>query len=215
MPGLAGKKALVKVTGAPLDFTAEECSTSDDTTYTIDDAAKKYWDRDTPVQVFEDGIAVNPATDPYQIIRLTGQVVFDNADALRGAITVTGKYLPVSVAAGARAYSFELSQAVLDDSDFDTAGTDGHTRKLAGLKNVSGSIGRRFRVEAGMTDLLLAGDPVILEFYSDRSQAPDLVCWALLTKEGIQAAVDGAIDADVDWEGIPDADGVLIASTLA
>ncbi|MBA3853332.1 MAG: hypothetical protein C0503_02895 [Gemmatimonas sp.] len=215
MSGIAGKKALVKVTGAPLDFEDEACSTTDDTTYTIDDATKKYWDRDTAVQVFDDGVAVDPEVDPYRIIRLTGQVVFETADALRGPITVTGKYLPTSVAAGARAYSFTLEQPALDDTTFDDAGTDGHTRKIAGLKNVSGSISRRFRIESGMAAALIAGDPVILEFYADRAEAPDLVCWALLSKEGIQSSVDGTTDADVDWEGIPDADGVIIADTLA
>lgn len=214
MAGIAGKKALVRVTGAPLDFTAEACTTADDQTYTIADATRRYWDRDTAVQVFDDGVAVNPVADPYRIIRLTGQVVFETADALRGPITVTGKYLPTSVAAGARAYSFELTQAILDDTDFDAAGTDGHTRKLAGLKNVSGSISRRFRAESGMAAALIAGNPVILEFYSDRAQDPDLICWALLSKEGIQSAVDGTTDADVDWEGTPDADGVIIADTL-
>lgn len=215
MPGLAGKKALVKVTGAPLDFEDEECSTSDDQTYTIDDATKKYWDRDTAVQVFDDGVAVDPQTDPYRIIRLTGQVVFDSVNALRGPITVTGKYLPTSVAAGARAYSFELTQSILDDTTFDDLGSDDFARKIPGLKNVSGSISRRFRVESGMAAALIAGDPIILELYTDRAEAPDLVCWALLSKEGIQSAVDGTTDADVDWEGIPDADGVQIADTLA
>lgn len=214
MSGIAGRRALVKVTGAPVAFTAEACATSDNKTYTISNAARRYWDRDTAVLVYKGGIAVNGALDPYRVIRLTGQVVFTNIDALRGAVTVTGASLPVSVAAGARGYSFTLEQSALDDSDFDTAGTDGHTRKLAGLKNVSGSISRRFRVASGMAAALIAGKPVVLEFFADREQVPDLVCWALLKKEGIQSAIDGNTDAECDWDGFPDADGVIIADTL-
>lgn len=214
MSGIAGRRALVRVTGAPVAFTAEACTTTDDETYTIANAARRYWDRATAITVYDNGVAVNAALDPYRIIRLTGQVVFESPDALRGPITVTGAYLPTSVAAGARSYGFTLEQPALDESDFDTAGTHGHTVKTPGLKNVSGSIGRRWRVASGMAAALIAGQPVVLEFFADRNESPDLVCWALLKKEGIQSAVDGNTDATCEWDGIPDADGVIIADTL-
>lgn len=213
MSGIAGKRALVKVTGAPVAFTAEACTTADNKTYTMTNAARRYWDRATPVLVYNTGVLVNAVLDPYRVIRLTGQVVFDNV-SVRGPITVTGAYLPTSVAAGARSYGFTLEQSILDDSDFDTAGTDGYTRKMPGLKNVSGSIGRNLQIATGMAGVLIAGNPIVLELYADRTQIPDLVCWALLKQEGIQSAVEGKSDASVEWEGFPDADGVLIANTL-
>lgn len=214
MPGIAGRRARVLVSGAPLDFTAEACSTVDDRIYTIDDAALRFWDRDTVVQVFDDAVAVDPETDPYTLNRLTGQVIFAAPDAARGPVTVTGRYLPVSAAAGARSYAWSLERMVVDDTDFEDAGTDGHVRKLAGMLDVSGSIGRRWRTESGMAAALLAGKPVILEFYSNRDADPDLICWALLSKEGVQAATEGTVDADVEWQGAPDADGVVAATLI-
>lgn len=211
MPGLAGRRARILVSGAPLDFTTEACTTADDRVYTIADPTRRFWDRNTAVQVFDDGSPVNPATDPYRINRLTGQVIFTLPDAGRGPVTVTGKYLPTTPAAGARSYAWTIESAMVDDTEFEDAGVDGHTRKLSGLLDVSGSIGRRFRVNGGMAATLLAGVPVILEFYADRSQPPNLVAWALLNKEQIQSAIDGSVDADIEWQGAPDADGTAIA----
>lgn len=209
MPGIAGKRALVRVAGTPVAFTDEPCSTTDDQTYQIDDTTMRYWDRDAAITVEEDTIATAEA---YTVNRLLGTITFATVDAGRGAVTVSGQYLPTSVAAGARAYSFSLSRTLLDDTDFDSANDeDGFMSKLAGMLDVQGSIGRRFRVNPYFVDALLAGVPVLLEFYGDRSAAPDLVAWGLLSKEGIQSAIDGTTDTDCEWQGAPDADGNVAA----
>ena len=51
MPGIAGRRARVLVSGAPLDFTDEPCSTADDRIYQIDDTALRFWDREPKVRM--------------------------------------------------------------------------------------------------------------------------------------------------------------------
>lgn len=211
MAGVAGRKALVKVTGAAVSFTAEATTMSDaDTVYTITNTAKRIWDQTATITVLDGGVAVNAALDPYSINRLTGVVTFDGA-AVR-VITVTGSYLPASTAVGAKRFTYTLDRAALDDTDYDSANTNsGFDSKLPGLKKISGSIGRNWSSDTYFTDALTTGLPVVIEFYSDRSSSADMKCWALLNKDALQSALGGKVDADVEFEGTTDADSRSIS----
>lgn len=205
MAGVAGKRAVVRVAGTAVPFTDEPMSSTDDQTYQIDDVTMRRWDRTATITVEEDG---SPTAESFTVNRLLGTITFASVDAGRGDVTVSGSYLPTSVAAGARSYSIELKRTILDDTDFDNADTeDGFESKIGGLLMASGSIGRRFRVDTYFADALLAGDPVLLELYVDRAGDPAYLVWALLSKEGVQAAIEGTTDADCDWVGAPDVDG--------
>lgn len=210
MPGLAGRRALVRVSGVAVPFADEATTTADDQTYQITNSARRYWDRDTAIVVEEDGVAT---AESYTVNRLLGTVTFAAADVGRGVVTVSGAYLPTAVALGARAYSYQLVRTMLDDTDFDSANDEsGFTSKIAGLLDASGTISRRLNADGTFFDALNAGAPVILEFWTNRNDAnPSLVVWALLAKDGVQAAIEGNIDATLDWEGTADADGVVAA----
>jgi hypothetical protein len=209
MSGVAGRKALVKVTGEAVAFLGEATTAAGNIIYQITNAAKRVWDRTSEIVVYDNGIEVDPEVDPYTINRLTGRVIFETVDAGRGPVTVDGDYLPVAVAAGCKQYSWSLDQAVIDDTDFDSANTEsGFTQSLRALLSVQGSLGRRWRMETYFEEALMAdGIPVVIEFFPDRSAAADLIVWALLNKSDLSMVIDGAIDGNVGFVGAADADG--------
>lgn len=211
MGGIAGRKALVKVTGAPVAFTAEATTNSgDNQTYQITNAAKRVWDRATALVVKVGGVVT---VEQYTFNRLTGKVTFATVNAGRAAVTLDGAYLPLSIAIGAQQYSYALSRAALVDTDFDTVNTNnGFLSYAAGVSpDVEGSIGRRLTVDMVLRNQLLAGDPVVVQIFSDRTAAADLTMWALLDKDSVQAAIDGMQSASVTFKGTADDQGVAVA----
>src|SRR4051812_46037032 len=110
MSGVAGRKALVKITGDAVAFVNEACTDSGDhLTYQITSAAKQVWDPTVAIVVKKDGVAASSAL--YTLNRLTGRITFLIALNPAIVITVSGSYLPTSVAAGCRQYGWSLSQA--------------------------------------------------------------------------------------------------------
>lgn len=212
MSGLAGRRALVKVTGDAVAFTAEATTASGNITYQITSATKRVWDRTAAITVKNSGVTVDPAVTPYTINRLTGTVTF--LTSVVRVITIDGSYLPVSVAAGAKSYTWQLTATSVDDSDFDTADTEsGFTTRVQMMREVSGSIGGNWNVDQYFATALLAGDPIVLEFYSSRDASPDLICWALLAKAGMQSALDKIAEVSVDFVGASDDDGRVVSDT--
>jgi hypothetical protein len=210
MPGIAGRKALVKVTGAPVAFAGEAAADSGDhQTYQINNAAKRVWDRATTLVVKVAGVLT---VELYTFNRLTGKVTFATVNAGRGAVTLDGAYLPLSVAIGAKSYSVTLSKAALVDTDFDSANTNGGFNTYqSGILGVDGSVGRRLTTDTALRDALLAGDPVVIQLFVDRAGSADMTLWAILDKDSLQAAFDGIQDGSVDFKGTADDQGVFVA----
>jgi hypothetical protein len=107
MPGVAGRKALVKVAGAAVAFVTEACTNSGDSkTYQITNAIKRVWDPTIAITVFYN--AVLQAANTYTINRLTGKITFAVAQGA-SAVTVTGSYLPLSNAVRAKSFSWNVT----------------------------------------------------------------------------------------------------------
>jgi hypothetical protein len=210
MPGIAGRKALVKVTGAPVVFAGEATTDSGDhQTYQITNAAKRVWDRNTLLVVKVAGV---PTVESYTFNRLTGKVTFATVNAGRAAVTLDGAYLPLSVAIGSKNYSYSLMKQALVDTDFDGANSNGGFNTYqTGLFDVEGSIGRRITADTSMRDALLAGDPVVIQLFADRAAAADLTVWALLDKNALVAALDGMQEGTIEFKGTADDQGVAVA----
>lgn len=214
MPGIAGKKALVKVGGTPVTLTNEATTDAGDhKNYQITAAAHRVLDRATAVVVKNGGVTVDPTVDVFTVNRLNGTVIFTVADGAR-VITVSGKYVPLSSAVSSKSYSYALARTPLMDTDFDSANTNtGFNTYQAGMLDISGSVGRRITTDLVMRDALRTGDPVVIEFFSDRSAAADLVCWALLDKDQVQSAVDGMQEGSIDFVGAADDYGISASIT--
>lgn len=211
MPGVAGKKALVKVPGVAVTLTNEACGdTGDHQTYQITNAAKRVIDRATTLVVKVGGSVTG---ESYTFNRLTGKITFATVNAGRGAVTVSGAYLPLNVAVGASDFRFTLAQPALEDTDFDGANTTGgFSTCQSGIKTLSGSIGRRLQVaDTVLRDALITGDPIVIEFFVDRSGAHDMICWALLTQDSVEQALNDIQGATIEFKGTADDQGVMVA----
>lgn len=201
----AGRKALVKVSGVAVAFTNEATTgNAGRTVYTISNAAKAIWGLTVTITVENDaaGNAIYAASTGYTINRLLGQVTFATAKAAGTNVRVSGSYLPVSTAAEAKAYNYSLMTQNIPDNEFG----DTQVTRVAAQKDASGSLGQWWSTDTYFSDALTAGNPVVLEFYSDSTGALDVRMWALLNKVGIQAVVDGLVEQSVEFQGTTDAD---------
>lgn len=211
MPGIAGKRALVKITGAAVAMVDQVCtSLGDNQNYRITDAAKRILDPTAAITVKVNGGAVAAST--YSVNRLNGVITFTTV-LVRTTVAISTSYLTATAVGGAKSYSWNLALSLVDDTDYDSANTDsGFTRWLAGLWNVNGSIGNRWRAETALFTAVQNATPVVLEFYPDRTSNPELIVRALLNKNDLSAVHDGAIDGSVEFVGFADVDG-RVAST--
>jgi hypothetical protein len=205
MTAIAGRKSLVKVTGAPVVFT-DEATTGDvaHEVYTITAATKNCWDPSAAIVVKVDGVAV---TTGFTVERLVGRVTFA---ASQGAsvVTVSGSYLPLSTAAGCKEYTISRARALIDASDFDTGDWKAN---LAGKKDASGTLGVWYQNDSYFFDAMDADAPIVLEFYADRGSAFTMRAWTNLSKCGVSSTQDGAVDHPIEWSGTQDADGNVVA----
>lgn len=200
----AGRKAQVKVSGTAVSFTDEATTSSDDQTYQITATTKRVWDRTVTITVEEDGVATE---ESYTVNRLTGAITFDSVDALRGDVTVTGSYLPLSVVGEA----FEYSWSGEGDNQDKTAFGDDYIKRIQGLKDFTSSLSK-FYVDSTFVDHLTDGAVVVLEFYVDSSSAYDVRAWAICSSNEISASVDGLVEESIEFEGTGDADRRVIAA---
>lgn len=210
---IAGRKAQVRVAGAPLPVTAEPTTANAARTqYQITDPARRVLDMNAAVTVttFASGSTTGVVATPgqYTINRLTGTVVFATARNSGTTVQVAASYLPLSVAAEAREYTVTLSASNQDAS----ALGDTHVRRQQGLKDASGSISLWTTTDRYFEEALAAGSPVVLDFYSDgNAAAPDIRAWALISSDEISAAADGLAETAVEWEATADVDGRSIS----
>lgn len=190
----------MRVSGAAVAFTDEATTDlGDNQSYQITDTAKRVWDRTATITVVEAGV---PTVESYTVNRLFGIITFASADAGRGAVTVTGQYLPLSEAATAHRYTTVRSRAVPTDTAF------GATWEsfVAGMKKITGSLSR-WAIDEYFGDALVNGTVVVLDLMPDRSGTRATRVWALLNSEQMEAAVDGVVDESVEFTGYADADG--------
>lgn len=210
---VAGYKAQVNVSGSPISFTDEPTTPNADyTAYQINDSTKRVWDSqaDITVEQSTDGGTTWNAVDPttYTLNRLTGTVLFDSTLASGDKVRVSGQSLPMSKAAEAYEYKYKIEAYNQDQHEFGQV----YTKKVQGLKDVSGSITRWYQTNSFFYDALNNGDVVVLEFYSDSSaDVPDLKSWAVLSGDKPSVKVDGLVEEEIDFEGTQDRDGKVVA----
>lgn len=185
----AGFECVVKISGAPVAMVAEATTATGNISYQITNAAKRVLDRDTAPTVLDGGVATGEA---YTVNYLTGTITFGTAEAR--TITVTGKYLPMTVAAYANRMSRADEASVLDITKFNNT----HRQKMVGLKSASGTLTHLNMADTTFAAALLAGDPVVIEDRTKSTDEPNRT-WALLSSEETQAAIDGVQNQTVSW----------------
>lgn len=214
MPALKGRHARVLVAGPPAAF-AEEPTTADGArkVYQVTDPLRRLWTADAEITVRrspdgEEWDVVSPAE--YTLDRLFGRVIFHDAQPAGTLIRVSGEYQPLSVAAAARSFSYSITATLQERTAFDDP--DDFQRRRQTLLDVSGTIGRWYELDPYFEDALASGEPVVIEFWSDRNAtAPDLRVRALLAQDQVSAEATGLVEQEVEWEGTADIDGRAVS----
>jgi hypothetical protein len=188
----SGKKALVKVGGAPTAMLDEPTTNvgGDNKTYQITNTSKQILDKDTPITVEVDGIAVSSG---FVVDTLSGTVVFDAA-AVR-TVAVSGDYIPTSAAAECKEWSLNISGESIDTTKFQ----DDWNTRIQGLKSAEGSLSRWLTTDRYFYNALISGAPIIVELYPQDSLRPDRL-WAIINSDEMSAAIDGANEEAVSFE---------------
>lgn len=206
MPGVAGRKAILKVPGAGVVFTTDPMTNSgDNLTYQITNVVKRVWDPTAAITVFSN--AVLQAATTYKLNRLTGRVTF-NASQGANPVTVTGTYRPMAAAVTGRKYSASLEAQIVSDDDWDNIVTSsGFSNKMHTVMDASGSFTAKFGPDVFLRDALLNATMVVLEFFPDRAGAHDFLIWCNIDKVDLQAALETVQERTVQFHGDADIDG--------
>lgn len=192
MAELAGKSVLIKISGSPTTMTGEATtSLGDNKAYQITNTAKQVVDFASALTVLEGGVAT---TDPYTFNYLNGTVTFDSADAGRGVITITGKYLPMTTAAYANSVS-RSEVATLGDA---TVFQDEYRRRTPLLLSASGTLTQIDVTDSTFLNALLAGNPVVIEDRDTATSEPNRFRVLLETSE-LSAAIEDLQKNVVSW----------------
>jgi len=128
MAAKAAHGSLVQITGSSTAFTGEACTVVDGNTYQLNSASKRIIDPDTALVVNDAGSPDAASAADF----LFGKATLSEAPG--GAVTMSGKYLPLLDLALVRSFGLKVSGSVHDTSAIN--GGASKTR-LVGLQDVS------------------------------------------------------------------------------
>ena len=181
MAALAGKSVIIKISGNVVSMTAEATTNlGDNKTYRITNALKRVIDWDTQPIVKVGG---SVTAEKYSIDYLRGTVIFATVNAGRGAVTLEGKYVPMSVAAYANSFNRSTECELLDATVF---GND-YKNRIPGMLSASGSLTQIDVTDEIYLTALKAGKPVVIEDVAITGGEPNRVIAFL---ESIEESVD-------------------------
>ncbi len=189
---VAGKQASIYVTGEPITMTDENTATADHKTYQIYNEAKRLLDCETTLVVKVNGVQ---GSSGFKVNYLLGKIIFTTARNVEDVVTISGKYIPKSLAVTAHEFSFGKGVDVADVTRFG----DTHKRKLPMQKYAYGTISQWDVTDTFFTDALLSGTPKYIIFNSGVEGTAPKIVLAYFEKEEIKAAVGSPQDATVSF----------------
>jgi len=189
---VAGKQASVYVTGEPITMTDENTMTEDHKTYQICNEAKCLLDCETTLVVKVNGVQ---GSSGFKVNYLLGKIIFTTARNVEDVVTISGKYIPKSLAVTAHEFSFGKGVDVADVTRFG----DTHKRKLPMQKFAYGTISQWDVTDTFFTDALLSGTPKYIIFNNGVEGTEPKIVLAYFEKEEIKAAVGSPQDANVSF----------------
>jgi hypothetical protein len=159
---MSGKVGAVFVQTADpvVSFTDEATTGSEDyKRYSINSAAKRYWDKNTAVIVKKNNIV---QTSGFTVETVGGVIVFASALAPDDAVTVSGKYVTVLQPAGFFNWSVQTSVKTLETTCFESNEWD---EFVIGDKSWKGSAEKFWVTDSEFISKI--GTEVILALYTD------------------------------------------------
>ncbi|MBC7197044.1 MAG: hypothetical protein H5U39_07340, partial [Deferribacterales bacterium] len=105
--------------GTSVTFTDEAMTNQgDNKTYVITNSNKRFWDTSQTVTVKKNGSVISSG---FTVQYPGGKVIFDVANAPTDTITVSGKYIPVSLLGEANEWSLDMGADTIEVNIFGTA----------------------------------------------------------------------------------------------
>lgn len=193
---LAGKVGAVHVqtSAAPVAF-VDEATTGDAAKkrYTINNAAKRYWDKNTAITVKKNAVV---QTSGFTIEYAGGVVVFDVALTTE-AITVSGSSLTVAQAGGFFNWSADLGAEM---SDVTTFASNSWKEHIPTIKEFSGSAEAYWGDDTFFNKL---GMEVVVVLYADAGSAKiRFEGFAIIIGDSIETSVDAVIQESINFQGV-------------
>ncbi len=192
MAELAGRLAEIRVGGTPMDAAGLVLERIDDNTWRVETAAARVLVAGVVVE-WDDG---GWTTISYEDVNLlTGVFTFGGAGYGPGEDLriESGQYIPLSTAAYAHDFSINKMSDLHDVTRF----LDAYRRRIPGLKSASGSLSQ-FDVESSFfEDVLISGDPVVIEFIPTPGESFRM--WAMLENTELQAAIESPQEESVSF----------------
>jgi hypothetical protein len=162
MAAVAGYNFYIKKSGTSTGFTDEATTNTSGDTWRLNTVAKRVFDRDTAITVYDNAVEVD-AADIASIDYMFGEITFTGAKS--GPITVDGSYMPLTSIAGAKDVTLMRTRSLLDSTDIDNS--DYRTKEYGGIQDITISASRWFDVDYTFHDILEARTPVVIDYTPD------------------------------------------------
>jgi len=197
MSELAGRLAVIKVSGDPVTAVTAGLTHIDDNTWQVTDELKQVLDRDTePTLEQDNGFDGWAAISYASVNKLNGKFTFVGA-GFSDTETIrikTGNYLPLSSAAYAHDYTYTKQANLMEVNRFGET----HKKRIVGTKFSSGSLNQWDVTDPYFADVLTSGEPIVLELRASTAGYPQRL-WALIESTEMSAALDSPQDEAVSF----------------
>ena len=188
---IPGYKGGVYSTGDPVGFT-EEPATLQGNVARIADEALSIFNWKESIQVFDDGVLVDPAD--YSVDYLAGVVEFDTAPS--GPITISGEYLPRLELAGIVEANFETSSEEIDSTCF----SDLYEQYVSGLGQVTGSFTSiAIATAETLADKFLEENSLVIEH--EIAEGSFRLRAVIQVETTVEQSVEDRVEVSVDYTG--------------
>lgn len=168
--GVSGYNVSMKKPGTPTTTTAEACTEVSAEVYQITNAAHRVLSYLDALTVFDN--AVDKTAQVESIDYLSGTITFLGTYVPTGPVTLTGKYIPLVAVAKANGFTLSQTCAVIDDSTYADAQTNGGFKtQNPGLNTVTLEVDGIFEITNSWQTLMLTRGIVYIEIDLDVTNA--------------------------------------------
>lgn len=181
--------AIYSKTGASIAMTTEATTANAErTVYTIDDATKRYIDKDSTITVY---VNASPVTD-YSIE--LGTINFSVPRSVGAVVTISGKYFDIAQVAGF--FNFKIS-LVRDMTDATTFGDT--WKKQEPVKANWSATAEEYWLTEDISESL--GSEYIIIFYLDVARSIRYEGFGILSKDDIECTMEALIKESLEFQG--------------
>jgi len=160
------------------------------TVFTIDAAAKRFWDPEVPVTVYYNDSALTPAT--LGVPQYPGGVVTWASTPGDEAVTVSGSFLTIVQVGECKSWSMDVGYDFVDT----TALGDSFREQTAIMRNSTVSIDAFYVDDTIFTEMVSGNDLIGFDLFMDATGAAELrfTGYGTIASESVTTAVDGIVE---------------------